>query len=467
MRLASFLIMAVAFFFWNCPRPAMKPSVAEDAGKIGKGGTLSENGDSSQTKVNESLDSLGKIKTGDSVNLASGDTPPKKIDGKQMDSLIIDNFEKKNKASDTLEIKAEKRYDPAPLICEANPGTMGGSGKRGVYELSGDVICWYKDLVFKTSRAIWDRNSNRVNCEGGMEVEANGLILTSERGGYNKGESQIWARQNAQVVDTSGEYSFSADYINYDIEKHLLNLNRKAVLRKFFPDEKDKKNKQGKNKKAKMDTLKIEANKIEYNDSLKWAIAERRVKITRGHLLVTCDSAHFQEDSEVIDFRKNPKANFKHNQMYGDSMSLKLKGEELESMSFVGNAKGDFYEKEDSLKGSEEYHLVGDSMFMKTEKESLEFLEVVQNAKANFIEKKFPDKVNEMEGRYLKLSFDKDKLDSAFIFGAAKTLYYIYEKDVYKGKNVADGDSIRLGFDKGKVSDIFISGRARGSFFGE
>ena len=417
-----------------------------------------------QTKLTKqklsSPDSLGMSAVGDSSLRAGKDSTDKS--GLQRRIIKKKVIKKRRK---------KKKYNPAPLVCNANPGTMKGNGNRGEYQLDGTVTCTYEQLVFNTSKAIWNSRRNTVKFFGGMKVQTNGLILTSELGGYEKDKSQIWARKNAKVVDTSDTYNFSADYLSYEIEKRLLNLKNKANLQKIFRDtvyQKKKRHKLSKRKRRiEKDTLEIRAKTILYNDSLRWAKAQGGVTVLRGDLRVTCGNAYYSEDKESIDFLENPLATFKHNLMKGDTMKLKLRGEEFESMSFKSQAKGDFYENEDSTTAREEYHVFGDSIFMYMEQEALQYIEIFRKSRATYLLRKYPEQINEMTGRYLKLDFNEDRIDSASIFGKAKSTYFIYDKDEFKGRNQADGDTIALSFDEGKVNNIFIRGRATGSFFGE
>jgi len=387
------------------------------------------------------------------------------------DTLDLDSSELLNskvtvKKKKTQKKRKKKNYNPAPLICEANPGSMKGFGNRGEYQLEGTVTCIYEELVFKTNKAIWSSRKNTVRFFGGMSVEINGLILTSDLGGYKKKDGLIWAKRNAKVVDTSGTYNFSSNYLSYDIKNRLLNLKNNAHLQKIFRDTIYENRKSG-IMKIKKDTLDIMAKNILYNDSLRWAEAKNNVQILRGKLRVTCGRAYYSEDSEIIDFLDFPRATFKHNLMQGDTMRLKLKGEEFESMSFKSQAKGDFYENEDSTTASEEYHVKGDSIFMEMENEQLKFIETFKSGYATHILKKYPNQINQMKGRYIKLNFKEDKIDSASLYNRAKSTYFIYDNEKFKGKNEAQGDTIIITFKEGKVNNIYIKGSALGTFFGE
>ena len=56
---------------------------------------------------------------------------------------------------------------------------------------------------------------------------------------------------------------------------------------------------------------------------------------------------------------------------------------------------------------------------------------------------------------------------SAVVFGRAQSVYFHYEDEEYRGKNVSYGDSISISFDKGKVKDIWILSKANGTYFGQ
>jgi len=271
------------------------------------------------------------------------------------------------------------------------------------------------------------------------------------------------------VRDTSGAYYFSADNLVYDLDKRILTLQQNAHLKKILSDtiyQQHHKPKSG-IKSINRDTLHIYAQKIVYHDSLKWAQATKNVRVVKGDLQINCGSAYYSDVHQTIDFLESPVANFKDNLMQGDTMKLTLKGELFESMAFKSSATGDFYEKEDSVKATEEYHVKGDSIFMKMANNQLHYIEIIEQGVAVYQNRDHPNQLNKMSGRYLKLDFAEDKIDSASIFGRAQSTYFVYDKAEFRGKNEAKGDSIALKFDRGKVNNIYITGRALGTFFGE
>ncbi|MBF0431539.1 MAG: hypothetical protein HQK83_09685 [Fibrobacteria bacterium] len=362
------------------------------------------------------------------------------------------------------ENKKKKVY--MPLVCTANPGSIEGAGMRGEYLLQGDVKCDYGRLHFETSNAIWDRLSNEVTCNGGMKVLVNGLVLTSETGGYNQRTSLIWARENVHGIDTSGTYEFASGYLTYDRETHEMNLLTNPVLRKFYKNDSLIIGGVSKRRIRRVDTLSIRGKKIRYNDSLRIAFASPDVHINRGHLDIVCSSATFYEKTQKIEFTGNPVAKLSDSEMKGDLMYLTLDGEKVTSLSLKGEAIADYQERKKSIE-KDIYHLKGDSMYMKIDEEKMDFIELLKDGLASHVTTTDTGKVNEMTGGFLRINFKEGKMDSALVKRNANSVFFYYDKDEYKGKNISSGDTITIVFNEGKVDDIKIQGQVKGTYLGQ
>jgi lipopolysaccharide export system protein LptA len=281
--------------------------------------------------------------------------------------------------------------------------------------------------------------------------------------------AQQSGHKKVRGVDTSETYEFASGYLTYHRETHVMKLTRKPVLRKFYrEDTVSSDEKTGRRKSNRVDTLEIRAKVIIYNDSMRIAKAKQNVTITRGNLIITCENAVFYEKTEQIHLEGNPVSKLQDNVMSGDKMILTLDGEKLRNIALKGNAKGDYSEKKkDSLSMlyTDTYHLEGDSLYMEFKDEAMEYIEIFKKGLATYFKSDHPDKLNKMNGEFLRLDFVEDKIDSALVIGKAKSTYFHFEDYVYQGKNMADGDTISISFDLGKIKDIYIMNGAKGTYF--
>ncbi len=446
-------------FLWYCARPGpQKTPEAKPA--------ISNKPDTTQ----HTADSISGVR-GPAVTGKSPESEPlsKKPDSTSIkDSLVV--------RADTSDIKSGEKPGPAkvvtkkrpsfPLICKANPGSAEGSGVKGEYILQGDVKCDYGRLHFETAHAIWNRRANQVNCSGGTKVLIDALVLTSEEGGYHQPSSTIWATGKVRGVDTTGTYEFLAGRLDYHRDKQEMLLTNQPILRKIYTRTKAVADSFAVPQSHAADTLEIRAKIIRHNDSLRETIAKDDVIIIRGAMVVRCSSAVFVESSQTIHLMGKPVAKLKENEMKGNTMTMLMEGEAVKSMAVKGDAVADYLE---DAKGryAEKYHLKGDSLLMTIEQEKMEKMEIFEQGLASHINTQFPKKENEMTGKYLRLDFNEEKIADALVVGNAKSTYFYFDANEFKGKNIADGDSLNIQFDKGKVAGILITGKAKGTYLGQ
>lgn len=373
--------------------------------------------------------------------------------------------------ADSLDGKQEEDTGPKPLVCTVNPGTMAGSGNSDEVRLKGNVTCLYEDVELKTKEAIWNQEKETVYCLGGMDVQSNGYTLQADKGEYDRLETKILAYGRVYAEDDEKEHVFFAEELEYNQKTKDMKWMGNANFVRTSISKKD--STQGDSTtvlptNTTIDTLKLRADTIRYNDSIKAAEAIQNVVLDRGKLTVQSEYGRYDQKKEKVTMTGNPQATIGESRMNGEFMYVDLKGQEVLGVSLQGDAVGNFVEK--NKNSVETYTLQGDSLYMKLLEDYLETVDILKEntvGKVQHESSKYPGKVNEMLGDTLKLSFEKKKIQEAWIQGDASYLYYLYDKGVYQGKNEAKGQEIRITFKQDRLQQVNIQGNANGAYWGK
>ena len=178
------------------------------------------------------------------------------------------------------------------------------------------------------------------------------------------------------------------------------------------------------NEKNQPDTLIIESNLMSYfGDEPKRAVARRNVKIFKGGVRATCDSATYFVTDEMVTLRINPVAWQAENEMVGNKIDFSL----------------------DSLKI--------DQIFL-NEKAQISTL-------ADSLERKF----NVLRGKEIQISMAEGVPGRIVARRNAISIYRIEENKIKQGTNSASSDSIIVHFKTGQVDSIAIIGGTEGIFY--
>jgi len=346
-----------------------------------------------------------------------------------------------------------------PLILE-NADSLAVSRRRGHYMLFGDVRFFHDSVRVFTEEALWDRNRDRIQCQGGFEVFHPSGRMKSKAGSYSRRDEVAIATGDVVAVDSSGENAMFAQKLIYERQKGIARLPVEPEIHRYYPKT---------SADSLPDTLSIRADYMEYIDSLQLARALGNVLVTRGELTVTCDSGFFYRDSNVLQLYGSPKVRQGEHTLTGDYMRIGLEGEKLKSVLVVNNAIGTQRSKASGDLAANRSRVSGDTIFAEFRGDKMKRIRVVVGAKGQFFEEDIPDLINTLHGSELNIDFDRQgQMQLARAFGQARSTYwYVNDEREAEGRNEATGDTLRVRFSNGEVYSLEMNGNvATGIFYG-
>ena len=345
-----------------------------------------------------------------------------------------------------------------PLVME-HADSLYVDRAKGYLVLEGNVRFRHDSVQFTTQRAFWNRETDIVKCEGGFLFTHPKGFIKANAGEYRRKEQRADMAGSVVAKDSAGEGTFLGERAIYDRKNDFLDLPLQPVLLRFQKD----------TAKKAIDTLKLVAQRITYDRKKDFAIAYRNVKVTRGDLVVTCDTGWFDQKNGSMVMVGKPKCVLKENQLSGDSMHIVLDvdKEKLKTVRVVRNALGTQDNKPKPTDPLQHTKVQGDTIFAEFANDKMKQLFVSLNARGEFWEEDAKDYINKMNGSRLHLAFDDGQMKDARVQGGAKSTYwYLDNKRVVSGRNEAMGDTIFASFDSSKVQKLRIVGTmATGVFY--
>lgn len=358
----------------------------------------------------------------------------------------------------------------SPIIMK-HADSLAVARKRGTLVLHGRVHFVHDSVQFKTQRAVWNKDGEVVQCEGGFVFTHPSGFIDAHNGVYHKKQGLASARGDVHAGDSAHTYYFTGEYLEYDKENEILTMPDKPVLRQF---EKRKDggedtitivakrivyNKKDGDADARGDVtitqkdVTISADMMNYSRTNDFAEAFNHVKLVQNDMVVTCDTGYFDRKNSWLSMKGNPTCDLKNYHLTGDSIFLVLDsaGTSLKSALVIRNAHG--IQQEDAKKNGpgSVTEAFGDTLYAEFDGNKIERLYVNLNARGFFYETDLEDYRNLMDGNRLDLYFNKGKMDKAVVSGKAQSTYFYVKKDrSVSGKNEASGDTIHILFDAAK-----------------
>ena len=325
--------------------------------------------------------------------------------------------------------------------------------KAGFLLLNGKVHFTHDSIAFRTARATWNKNLDRVDCEGSFLFTHPDGYIKAKYGSYLRRTETATAKGYVEAKDSAGTYAFFGNSLVYNKKDKFLKLSEQPILHQYQKQKKDS---------TQIDTTAVRAELITFNQETEFAEAFRNVIITQGDMIVTCDTGYLDKKNSWVALKGTPKFTLEGYELTGDSIYLTIDADKrtLKSALVIRNAKGKQHEKGKKGKPDQFTEAVGDTLYAEFKDDKIKRLYVNLNARGYFYEADFADYKNQMEGSRLDLSFKNGKLKGALISGEAQSTYFhIMEKQrQIDGRNEATGDTIRIAFDEGKVKHLKLAG---------
>jgi lipopolysaccharide export system protein LptA len=333
-----------------------------------------------------------------------------------------------------------------PLVME-HADSLAAMRKAGHLFLKGNVKFTHDSVEFRTERAHWNRNSDAVYSEDGFNFLYPKGNIRADRGNYTRKNNTAIAEGNAEARDSTGKGVFFGERIIYDRSEDFLEIPIQPLAHYYFEE------------KGKLDTLTISSQTMTYSQRNQLAIAADSVIITRRDLVITGDTAIYNQRDGFLSLKGNPKCIMNDYTITGDSMFVKLQGNEVDFILVIENAHGAQQTATTTGKPAQYSDVFGDTLFLSIKNNKAQSLYVNINARGLFYEEDLPDYINKMNGNRLDISFDAGQMKMAEIAGnASSLLFYINNDRKIDGKNESSGDTIFIAFDSSHVSKIKVRG---------
>jgi len=333
-----------------------------------------------------------------------------------------------------------------PLVME-RADSLDAMRKAGHLYLKGNVKFTHDSVEFRTDRAHWDKNSDAVYSEAGFHFLYPRGNMKAKRGNYTRKNGIAIAEENAIARDSAGKGAFFGERIIYNRNEDSLDIPVQPLAHYYFEE------------KGKLDTLVIRSRTMNYSQRSQIAIAATAVEITRRDLIITGDTAFYNQKDGFLSIKGNPKCIMNDYTITGDSMFVKLQKNEVEFILVVENAHGAQQTAATAEKPAQYSDVFGDTLFLAVKNNKAQSLYVNINAKGLFYEEDLPDYVNKMNGSRMDISFEAGKMKLAEIKGNASSLLFsVNNNRKVEGKNESSGDTIFVAFDSSHVSKVKVRG---------
>jgi lipopolysaccharide export system protein LptA len=333
-----------------------------------------------------------------------------------------------------------------PLIMES-ADSLAAMRKAGHLFLKGNVKFIHDSIEFRTERAHWDKNSDAVYSEDGFHFLYPRGNMKADKGNYTRKNSTATAEGNAEARDSVGKGAFFGEKIIYDRSTEFLEIPIQPLAHYYFEE------------KGKLDTLTIRSKKMIYNQREQLAIAADSVLITKKDLIITGDTAFYNQKDGFLSLKGNPKCMINDYTITGDSMFVKLQNNEVEFILVIENAHGAQQTIATFGKPAQYSDVFGDTLFLAVENNKAQSLYVNINARGFFYEEDLPAHINKMNGGRMDISFEAGRMKLAEIKGNASSLLFSVSNDrKVEGKNESSGDTIFVVFDSSRVSKVRVRG---------
>ena len=333
-----------------------------------------------------------------------------------------------------------------PLVME-HADSLSAMRMAGHFFLQGNVRFKHDSINFKTHQAYWNRNSDAVFSEGGFDFSYPRGNIKADKGNYARRNSNAVAEGNAVARDSAGKGTLFGERIIYNRATDFLEIPEKPFAEYYFEE------------KGKLDTLAIRSKTMTYDQRRQIAVVADSVVITRRGVVITGDTGVYNQMEGYLSLKGNPKCIMDDYTVTGDSMFVKLRGNEVESVLVILNAHG--MQQTPAARGKPAQHseVFGDTLFLAVKNNKAQNLYVNVNARGFFFEKDLPDYINRMNGDRLDITFDAGQMQLAEVKGNAKSLlFYVTNNREIDGKNESTGESIFITFDSSKVRRIKVLG---------
>jgi len=282
--------------------------------------------------------------------------------------------------------------------------------ERDVAEFIGNVLIDDSHHKLWANKIIYNTETRTANCTGNVRISGQDDSLYAEKFIYQFRSGNTWAEENLFVWDKQNNAKIKGDAGEYDADNLETHIQGNAYFEHHEP--------------GKPDTLIITSKNMAYfGTEPKRAIAEDSVRIFKGGVRASCDSATYFTTDELVTLRVNPVAWQGVNEMTGMKIDFTL----------------------DSLKIDEIF--------------------IFEQAQIKSLADTLENTYNLLKGKTIQVSMVEGVPDKVIARRNAISVYEIEENKIKQGTNSASSDSIIVYFKTGELDSISIIGGTEGVFY--
>jgi len=281
---------------------------------------------------------------------------------------------------------------------------------RDIAEFTGNVLIDDSHHKLWANKIIYHTESRTANCIGHVRISGVNDSLYAEKFIYQFRGGNALAEKNLFIWDKQNNARVKGDFGEYIADSQESHIRGNAHFEHYTPNQPD--------------TLIITSKKMAYYGAgSKKAVAEDSVRIFKGGVRASCDSATYFVTEEMVAMRINPVAWQAENEMTGLKIDFTL----------------------DSLKIDEIF------LYEKAQIKSL----------ADTLDNRY----NILKGKTIQVSMVDGAPEKVIARKNAISVYQIEENNINQGTNSASSDSIIVYFKTGELDSISIIGGTEGTYY--
>jgi lipopolysaccharide export system protein LptA len=282
--------------------------------------------------------------------------------------------------------------------------------ERDIAEFIGNVLIDDSHHKLRADKIVYYTESRTAHCNGHVRISGINDSLYAEKFIYQFRGGSAWAEDNLFIWDKQNNARVRGDAGEYIADLQESHIRGNAHFEHHEPGQSD--------------TLLITSKNMAYfGTEPKRAVAEDSVRIFKGGVKASCDSATYFTTDEKVILRVNPVAWQGDSEMTGEKIDFTL----------------------DSLKIDEIF--------------------LIEKAQIKSLADTLENTYNILKGKTIQVTMVDGTPDKIVARRNAISVYQIEENKINQGTNSASSDSIIVYFKTGELDSISIIGGTEGIFY--
>lgn len=321
--------------------------------------------------------------------------------------------------SDRIDMNGEVEVIDDSLRMVGERGTY--HGDRKMVEALERILLEDGTTTLKASYGRYFVEEKKAYFMGNVVVEDTASVLTSNVLTYYRGSKILNASGNVTIISRRDSIVVRGNRFEDDRNRKFSRMTENPELMKIERDAE-----------GRAETLFVRSMILDsYRDTLQRLVAIDSVTIVRGGLSAEADLCIYHTDLDSIILRGTPiiwytAATYEDTQVSGDSLFLRLRDRQLETLYVRGHA--------------------------------------IALSRADSV---YAGRFNQLSGQEISMHYTARRIDHITVERTATSLYYLFEDGLPNGLNTASGDCVTIALTNGKIDRITIAGGCEGRYVPE